>query len=161
MEVHAFHLNDEFKQIIDRFPFLLDQLINSDLIPRNKLGRLPQNGIYVFFENGRALYVGRTNRGRMKDRILVHGRRGSRHNSASFAFNLAKKTAREKGIAVSERRKKLEQDPTFRGLFIQAKERISRMSARVIEIQDVKTQYLFEVYAAIALETEFNDFDTH
>ena len=79
-------MEDEFKVLIDKLPVLFEALANAGLKPWNNLGRLPQNGIYVFYENGRPIYVGRSNR--LKDRIKEHGRPSSTHNSAPFAFNL-------------------------------------------------------------------------
>jgi len=153
-------MNSEFKELVDRLPTFLDRLLNSPLKPWGNLGSLPQKGIYVFFEYGHPVYVGRTNR--MGDRIKEHGRPSSTHNSATFAFNLAKKAAKRKEIDPSKQRVELEKDPTFAKLFSEAKERVSRMSIRVIDIDNPIIQTLFEVYASIALKTtEYNDFDTH
>lgn len=153
-------MEDEFKVLIDKLPVLFETLANVGLKPWNNLGPLPQNGIYVFYENGRPIYVGRSNR--MKDRIKEHGRPSSTHNSAPFAFNLAKKVAKEKGVDVSRRRSELEKDPIFSGPFLEAKERVSRMSVKVIEVDNPVIQTLLEVYAALSLgTTEYNDFDTH
>ena len=52
---------------------------------------IPDKGIYVFYESGKPLYVGRSDR--MRGSILEHGRPSSLHNSATFAFLLAMKTA--------------------------------------------------------------------
>lgn len=153
-------MNDEFKALINKLPRLFERLADAPLKPWTNLGTLPQNGIYVFYENGYPIYVGRTNR--MKARIKEHGRLSSTHNSAPFAFNLAKKVARNKGIDVNKPRGQLEKDPTFSALFIEAKTRVSKMSVKVIEIDDPIIQTLFEVYAVITLKTiEYNDFDTH
>lgn len=153
-------MEGEFKVLIDKLPVLFETLVNAGLKPWNNLGPLPQNGIYVFYENGRPIYVGRSNR--MKDRIKEHGRPSSTHNSAPFAFNLAKKVAKEKDVDVSRRRRELEKDPIFSGLFLKAKERVSRMSVKVIEVDNPVIQTLLEVYAALSLgTTEYNDFDTH
>ena len=98
----------------------------------------------------------------MKDRIKEHGRPSSTHNSAPFAFNLAKKVAKEKGVNVSRRRSELEKDPIFLASFSEAKERVSRMSVKVVEVDNPIIQTLLEVYAALSLRTtEYNDFDTH
>jgi hypothetical protein len=51
--------------------------------------------------------------------------------------------------------------PEFRELFWQAKARVSRMTVRVVEIADPIEQTVFEVYAALALGTRYNDFETH
>ena len=63
--------------------------LESDL-PRSQdaLGELPEMGIYVFYENGKPIYVGRTKR--MKKRISEHGS-PSPTKSATFAYLLAKK----------------------------------------------------------------------
>jgi len=152
-------MDDQFKGIIGLIPPLFERLIRSSIRPWSDLGRVPQKGIYVFLENGHPIYVGRTNR--MKDRIKEHGRPSSTHNSAPFAFNLAKKVAVEKGIDLNKSRVELERDPTFAKLFSEAKERVSKMAVRVIEIEDPVVQTIFEVYASMELKTEFNDFDTH
>jgi len=153
-------MNNEFKRLVDQLPGLLERLVRSPLIPWSNLDNLPKSGIYVFYEDEKPIYVGRTNR--MKDRIREHGRQRSKHNSAPFAFNLAKKVAKEKGLNVSKFRAKLEGDSNFANLFSDAKERVSKMSVRVIEINDPIIQTLFEVYASVSLQTtEYNDFDTH
>ena len=60
------------------------------------------------------------------------------------------------------KRDQLEADPAFGEFFRKAKERVSRMPVRVIEINNPVIQTLFEVYASLTLGTrEFNDFDTH
>ena len=152
-------MNEDFKKIVDKLPDLLSRLINSPMKPWSDLGSVPRRGIYVFYENTKAIYVGRTNR--MKDRIKEHGRPSSTHNSAPFAFNLAKRSGEEKGIDVSKPRVELEKDQLFVPFFREAKERVSKMSVRVIEINDPVLQTIFEVYASIDLKTEFNDFNTH
>ncbi len=152
-------MNNEFKQISDQLPDLMKRLVNSPLLSRSNLDNLPKKGVYVFFENDQPIYVGRTNR--MKERILEHGRRGSNHNTAPFAFNLAKKIAVETGIDINKHRDNLEKDSTFIILFSEAKLRVSRMSVRVIEINEPLLQTIFEVYASIDLRTEFNEFDNH
>jgi len=156
-------MNNEFKELVDQLPSLLEQLLNSPLKPWGNLGSLSQKGIYVFFEYRHPMYVGRVGRtNRMGDRIKEHGRPSSTHNNAPFAFNLAKKAAKRKGIDLSKQRVELEKDPTFAKLFSEAKVRVSRMSVRVINIDDPIIQTLFEVYASIALKTtEYNVFDTH
>lgn len=152
-------MNADFEQIIDQLPGLLGRLLNSEMKPWSNLGHLPPSGVYVFYENGKAIYVGRTNR--MRERIKEHGRPSSTHNSAPFAFNVTKKAGKEKGINVSKPRVELERDPLFKSLFTEAKVRVSKMSVRVIEINNPILQTIFEVYASMDLKTEINDFDTH
>ena len=45
--------------------------------------------------------------------------------------------------------------------FEAAKNRIARMKIRVIGIDDQVEQALFEIYAALTLNTKCNDFSTH
>lgn len=146
--------------MVKQLPNKLECLVDSNPRPWNNLGTLPQKGIYVFYENGSPLYVGRTNR--MRDRLKEHGRQSSGHNKAPFAFNIAKNEANKLGLNVNGSRKDLGNKPEFIFLFQSAKQRVSEMSVRVIPIDDQIIQTLFEVYAAIALGTlYYNSFDNH
>jgi len=152
-------MNAKFDEMIDQLPLLLDQLIKSPSKNRNSLGALPQKGIYVFYENECPIYVGRSNR--IKERLLEHIRPSSTHTSATFAFNLAKKAAIEKEMDVNNiPRVHLEKDSDFSSLFSEAKEKVSRMSIKVIEIDDPIIQTIFEVYVFVKFNT-FNEFDNH
>ena len=120
------------------------QFINSKQRYRDNLGRVPKSGIYCFYENGDPMYVGRTNN--MKDRIMTQGRLGSNHNSAQFAFLMAREAAEKKGIDVIGRtRGELERDPTFNDLFIQSKIRVSNMSICLVSVEDQIKQANFQV----------------
>lgn len=152
-------MNEEFGKLVNRLPHLLEQVVSSPALDRSKSRRLPRRGVYVFYERGKAVYVGRSNR--MKERILEHGRPSSDRYSATFAFRLAKEAAKQKGVDLSKTGAQLEEDPAFVDLFSQARERVSGMSVRAVEIKDPIGQTLFEVYAHMALRTEYNDFDTH
>ena len=152
-------MNDKFDEMIDQLPLLLNQLVKSSSKNRDTLGVLPQKGIYVFYENECPIYVGRSNR--IKERLLEHSRPSSTHTSATFAFNLAKEAAIKKEIDVNNKaRLHLETDSDFSSLFSEAKERVSRMSIKVIKIDDPIIQTIFEVYVSVKFNT-FNDFDTH
>ena len=152
-------MNAKFEKIINQVSDLMQQLANSPLRQRNSLGDIPNKGIYVFYENEEPIYVGRSNR--MKDRIQEHGRKSSYHNSATFAFILAKEIANEQGIDINKTRNALESNSTFSDIFLEQKERVSGMKVRVIEINDPIIQTIFEVYVSMELNTEYNDFDTH
>lgn len=152
-------MNDKFDEMIDQLPLLLEQLVNSPSKNRDTLGTLPQKGIYVFYENECPIYVGRSNR--IRGRLQEHSRPSSTHNSATFAFNLAKEAAIKKEIDVNNKaRLHLETDSDFSSLFSEAKKRVSRMSIKVIGIDDPIIQTIFEVYVSVKLNT-LNDFDTH
>ncbi len=122
---------------------------------------MPRAGVYLFSDGPRHLYVGRTNR--MRARLQEHGRPSSTHNSAPFAFMLARRaTGRSKAsYAAKGSRQSLERDPKFRTAFQRAKARVRRMDIRFVQERDPTRQALLELYVAIALGTPYNDFDTH
>lgn len=122
---------------------------------------MPKAGIYLFSENERHLYVGRSNR--IRQRLQEHCRPSATHNSAPFAFRLARRsTGRTAATYKSDgSRKELEEDPQFKEAFAQAKQRVRRMDVRYVEERNPLKQALLEIYAAVALDTPHNDFDTH
>ena len=153
-------MDREFNNLVQQLPELLRRLSDSPLKSQSNLSNIPSKGIYVFYENGKPIYVGRTDH--MKTRLQEHSRPSSKHNSATFAFNIAMKEAIKKGIDTKRYRNVLEQDQDFAPLFSKAKERVSKMGIRVVGIDDPIVQTLFEVYAVIALKTqEYNYFETH
>ena len=149
----------EFKDIVDQMPILFQGLKKSDLLFRHDLSTLPKAGVYVLYEYGKPICVGRSNR--LKQRIQEHSRPSSTHNSAPFAFNLAKDEAIKKGLNVIGYRNVLEKEPKFDFLFIQAKQRVAKTQIQAININNQVTQTIFEVYTALALKTPYNDFTTH
>ena len=140
----------------------MKELILCPLSTRENLENIPLNGLYAFYEDEKPVYVGISGQNRMKTRIQEHSRRSSNSNTAPFAFNIAKKEAVNKKIDSSGKREILEREPEFANLFIQAKERVSNMKVRVVEINDPNFRALFEIYAALVLNTmEYNSFETH
>ena len=139
---------------------LLDELKKQPSFQRSELADIPDKGIYVFYYRNKAIYVGRSNR--LKARILEHGRPSSKHNSAPFAFNIAKGRM-NRGLLDSKRtRKELEVDAVFITEFTRAKQRVALMKVQVLEVEDPVMQTIFEVYAALQLKTlKYNRFDTH
>ncbi|MGB5925569.1 MAG: GIY-YIG nuclease family protein [Dehalococcoidia bacterium] len=153
-------MSEEWNDLVKSMPILLKQLTSQPLRPWNDQGILPQKGLYVFYEGGKPMYVGRTNS--MSRRLQQHGNPSSGHNSATFAFNIAKRQATRRGMNVQMSRSQLAVDPAFSKLYLKAKARVAKMPVRVIELSDPIVQTLFEVYAAMRLDTrEYNDFDTH
>ncbi len=161
-------MNPKLEKYLDECREKLQELVNSPLKSCSNLDDIPKNGIYVFYENKVALYVGRSYKRKkgMKDRIVTHGQDGSRHNSASFAFNIAREEYQKNEKDPNKRdagRATLEKDKAFAELFSKAKKRVSQMQVRVVEIDKPILQALFEIYASVALGTteHFNNFDTH
>lgn len=152
-------LNKNFQKRIDKLQTQLLQLKKSKSITRTDLSSVPKRGIYLFIENKKYIYVGRTNR--MRARLLEHGRESAGHNDASFAFKLAKIQAEKIGIDIRQKRNDLVKIKQFDKLFKEARQRVAKMDIKFIEIVDPIDQYLFEVYASEVLKTPFNDFENH
>ena len=153
-------MSKEWNDLVKHMPTLLKQLTSQPLRPWNDRGILPHKGVYVFYEDGKPMYVGRTKS--MSRRLQQHGNPSSGHNSATFAFNIAKREAIKKEMNVQMTRNQLQVDPAFSKLYLEAKAKVSKMPVRVIEINNPIVQTLFEVYAVMCLDTkEYNDFDTH
>jgi predicted GIY-YIG superfamily endonuclease len=154
-------MNVKFKKLAEQMPGLLQNLEFQPPRTRGNLAGIPKRGVYVFYENNKALYVGRSDG--LKKRIQQHGRPSATHNSATFAFNLAKEEmAPYRDIRKYPTRKALQQASGFKGAFSEAKNRVAEMKIRVIQIDDPFTQALFEIYAVLTLDTtRYNDFSTH
>jgi hypothetical protein len=154
-------VNAKFQEIVDKLPGYMKKLNDSEFYDRGESQNFPDRGIYVFFENGKPLYVGRTDR--MKERLMEHGRRSSGHNSATFAFILAKKDVENKSLKINlqQERGVLELDPAFKPVYDEMKDRVSKMQIKVVEVEDPVEQTFFEVYAALELETPHNVWENH
>jgi len=123
---------------------------------------MPLSGVYLFTENDRHLYVGRSNV--LKKRHGRHCRPGATHRQAAFAFQLAREvTGRTKASyrAGQDSREGLMSDSAFVAAFVAAKERIRAMDYRYVEESDQNRQALLEIYCAVVLSTPYNDFGTH
>jgi len=153
-------MQDKFGEYIRRMPILLNELKGTPLLNRNELKDIPRSGVYVFYREGNPLYVGRSNR--LKERIQEHGRPSSDHYSATLAFSMAKERVnfnRNKRRLAT--RNELEKASGFKKEFFLARKQVAEMQVKVIEIEDQITQALFEIYAALTLNTKYNDFGTH
>lgn len=149
-----------FRSIVDQLGPLMDRLLGCDVCSRldARLREVP--GVYSFWENDEPLYIGRTNT--IRTRIQSHTRPGSGHNSATFAFLLALERANELATPLRAMTRAVrEKDEIFKALFTAAKARVAAMHVRVVEIADPNTQAVFEVYAAMVLGAQYNDFDNH
>ncbi len=152
-------MDPRFETHIEALPSALEELLHREPKKVPLLSnRVPAAGIYLLSEGSRHLYVGRT-------RDI--GKRLHNHfgtwRQAAFAFRLAREATGK--VKPSYRRKDsreaLMRDPAFANAFEQASARIREMDARYVEVADPIRQYLLEVYVAVALDTPYNDFDTH
>jgi predicted GIY-YIG superfamily endonuclease len=155
-------MKNRFKRIMLDVGRKYEQLISSQLF---KLSDVPKeysqkSGIYLFSENNKPLYVGRTNN--LKKRLCNHIR--SSHNTATFAFLLARYATERISASYrpsGSRKDLLKNDTTFRQAFDDARERIRRMDVRFVEEKEPVGQALLEIYAAYVSKAKYNDFDTH
>ena len=123
------------------------------------------SGIYLFSENGKPVYVGRSRNIRNR----YNGHINSSPYSASFAFLLAReKTGMNEASYISgpktsgpKTRNELMEDCKFKKAFDEARQQIREMDFRYVEESDSIRQTLLEIYCAVKLDTEYNKFETH
>ncbi len=122
---------------------------------------MPDRGIYLFSEGDNHLYVARTNR--LRQRLSEHCRRSSSHNSAPFAFLLAREACGMKSASYKAEgsRAALEKHDLFNPAFVAAKSRVGAMDVRFVEEAHPLRQALLEMYVAISLGTPHNSFANH
>lgn len=154
-------MNQDFKSLIDQLEPTLQRLVSSKPIDISAIPRSPKlAGVYVFYEGNEPIYVGRTKnlRGRIKSHYNL-----TNPNMASFAFLIACESYGRKKAAYKKEggRKDLHSNPAFREHLIGANERLKVMTVRFVEITDPKMQHIFEIFAAMALNTPHNTFETH
>ena len=155
-------MNPIFEEIVNKLDPKLDELLSSDpLKPTSLPKNMPEQGIYLFSEGEKHLYVGRSRN--IKKRIGKHSRPGATYKMAAFAFRLAreetgyiKPTYKPNGS-----RKDLMDNPEFKLAFDNAKARIRKMDVRFVDESDPLRQTLLEIYVAVSLTTPYNEFRTH
>ena len=152
-------MNERFKKLTDRIPLRLQSLLEQPPIAIDDIGitQVPQKGVYVFFEDDKPIYVGRSNR--LKKRLKEHSQRSSDRYSATLAFRIAKQNTST--LQKKQANEQLMKNRDFVEEFEAAKDRIARTKIRFIRIKDQIEQAMFEIYAALALNTRYNDFGTH
>ncbi|MBC2714035.1 MAG: GIY-YIG nuclease family protein [Desulfobacteraceae bacterium] len=80
-------MTDKFNSVIECVRSKFAELCRSPKYTLTHLPKeMPEPGIYLFSEAGRALYVGWTNK--LRKRLQYHTR--NNHNQATFAFLLAR-----------------------------------------------------------------------
>ena len=156
-------MDPKFATLVETLAPKMERLCSMPPFRAGNLPRdMPTSGVYLFTENGRPMYVGRSNV--LKKRYGRHCLPGATYKQAAFAFQLAREaTGKTKAayIAGKESRKGLMEDPAFKAAFRGAKERIRNMEYRYVEEPDQNRQALLEIYCAVVLSTPYNDFKTH
>ena len=82
-------MNEEMSSLLAQMEPLLAKLKVSQKEKFATRKKLPDRGVYVFYEGEKPMYVGRSNQ--IWERIRTHGRNGATHNQATFAFRLPAK----------------------------------------------------------------------
>ncbi len=155
-------MNEKFRQFVEFLEPSYQRLMRMEPVSVLSLpGDVPRSGIYLFSEEGAHLYVGRTNR--LRQRLQEHCRPSSTHNSATFAFRLAREATGQIQASYREEgsRSVLEQQPAFQEAFATAKNRVSQMQVRFVGEPEPMRQALLEIYVSVCLGTPYNDFDNH
>ena len=155
-------MDPQFRKKVEDLDIKLRRLkamppVKRDNLPKN----MPQKGIYLFTERGKPQYVGRSRN--LRSRLLAHGRLSSGSETAAFAFILARKKSGRQRATYSPNgsRNDLLKLPAFAKAFKEAKKRVAAMDIRFVAEANPTKQALLEIYAAIALGTPNNDFETH
>ena len=140
------------------FKELYEEFIKSDFIKKDKLPKY--RGVYVFYEGGKPIYVGRSNN--IRNRIQWHTRESSGSESASFAFNLAKLEYGNQS-EIKKQRKVLMQIEEFLEIFRKHKLNLKNLEFKCISVENDILQTMFEPYLAYKLKTYpvNNTFENH
>ena len=149
-------MNNAFQGAIDNLKPLMEKLKGSEEHKWNDYRLAPEKGVYVFYEKGEPIYVGRSNR--IGSRIREHGANSSRRYSATFALKLLLDTLPQPR---GKTKKDLEENHPEE--YRQQRARVRNMTFQAVSIPDQLEQTLFEIYAVLEMGTneKYNDFDTH
>lgn len=155
-------MDQRFRQLVESLDDSFQRLMSMEPVKITALpSKMSAAGVYLFSEEGRHLYVGRSDR--LRARLQEHSRPSSPHSRAPFAFRLAREaTGRTQATYdINGSRSELAKDPAFSERFREEKERVRRMEIRFVEERDPLRQALLEIYVAVALRTPYNVFETH
>lgn len=135
---------------------LFEAMLGNDVGSVDDARRLrPLKGVYSFFDVNEPVYVGRTMKRGLGPRMSNHIR--GEHNQGVLAFKRAKAAFGETSLT----RAALQIDPAFKSFFTREIDWVKGLRCNFVELDDENMQYVFEFYAAIRLQTPYNDFGTH
>lgn len=160
LEEYLKTLKSSIKRPISTIPFEENKTANKNLLKTLGL-ESDFSGCYVFIKGQKPFYVGISQH--VIERLVSHIG-GNHHNTATLAYNMAKQTyLHEKKIdKMDKKRDDAMNDHNFKKHFIAAKNLLSESKVAYVKIDNPLELYLFEVYAAMKLNTcEFNTFKTH
>lgn len=136
----------------------LERLVGFKTASREALSRVERSsdfpGCYVFLDARKPVYVG-ISRSVIK-RIVQHLNFDS-HYSASLVYRMASEE-----YPHEMKRDQAMKDDQFRAVFFAVQSRLREMTVAFVEIANDLELYVFEVYAAMKLDTDtWNTFRTH
>jgi hypothetical protein len=152
-------MNKDFQSLTASIPGLFATLTRSPLWEMKGLSAYKHKaGVYVFFEGGQPVYVGRTRnlQGRLRGHVVLN------HNSASFAFRNTRKAVNM--YATYKRtgsRSELQNHAVFRPEFVRQVARVKTLQVRFLEVPDPIVRYLLELYAYIEWKLPLDEFSEH
>lgn len=156
-------MDPRFAALVEHMAPRLDALLALQPISNGALPRtMPLSGIYLFSKGDKHLYVGRSNN--LRKRYGRHCLPSATQRQAAFAFRLTReKTGHTKATYSRGEggRAWLIAQPAFKTEFAAAKLWIRDLDYRFVEEADQNRQALLEIYAAVVLQTPYNDFGTH
>jgi hypothetical protein len=155
-------MHEAFRRYVEALHPELEKLMAMEPVTPSKLPKpCPSACVYLFSEAGKHLYVGRTRK--FRNRMRQHSAPGSQHNQAVFAFKLARESTGKTESKYTQKgsRAAIVDDPVFARAFDEAKARVRNMEVRFIAEPDPLRQALLEIYISVALQTPYNDFETH
>lgn len=153
-------MDEKFENLIAELPRKYMDLISMPPLTVSTIPRdCPVGGVYLFTENGKHLYAGRTKRS-IKTRLQNHV---SKADDCPFAWHLAREATgiKKASYKVEGSRKQLLANPEFKRAYESSKDRIRKMEVRYVSEPSPVKQALLEVYVAVVSGAKYNDFDTH
>lgn len=152
-------MNSRYLEHVQRMPDLFTQLITAEKYPMKPKGEWKKlSAIYIIWIDGKAAHVGRTRN--LQGRIRGHT--SNSHYSASFAFKQTRRTLNLAATYTPENsRKALFEQPEFYAEFARHRMVLQNAEVSFLEVPEPVDQYLLELYAALELGMELDEFDTH
>ena len=132
-------LDKKFQRLIKMRPCTIATVLDS----------CPEGGVYLFTENNKHIYAGRTKK-KIKSRLREHLRKPK---SAVFIWRLM--------CGKEPYRKDWRSHSNFKKKFELAKNRIKNMDVRFIDESNSARRALLEIYVAVGSSAKYNDFNEH
>lgn len=155
-------MSPEFRSLLENIPSLFRKLQGIEPVDiKDFPTKCIKKGVYLFTDpdTNEYLYVGRSDN--IRRRWGLHRNNGSQHNQASFALRIARDKTNTKPDYKLGTENQFLKYPDFKRAFEDAKKQIQKMKFRYVEVVDPETQCLLEFYAAVTLDTPYNNFENH